>query len=237
MISGIRKTFDTVTRYDPERMDERNWLFRCIVLETVAGVPGMVGGMHRHLRSLRTLEHDHGWIHHLLQEAENERMHLFFFMQLRNPGIFTRLIIGFAQAFFLTTYNILYMISPKFSHRFVGYLEEEAVHTYTKCIEALDEGRLPMWQRMRAPTEAVDYYGLDENKAMMRDVLLAIRADEAIHRCINHHFSDIPQYYEVSQDNIQISRHGFHIEDADDMKLLSESNEKLVKKDQESKQL
>lgn len=95
-VSTVRKGFDIFSRYNPEKMNERDWLFRCIVLETVAGVPGMVAGMHRHLKSLRTLEHDNGWIHHLLQEAENERMHLFIFMQMRNPGIFTRVVIGFA---------------------------------------------------------------------------------------------------------------------------------------------
>ncbi len=31
----------------------------------------MVGGMLRHLRSLRTMSRDHGWIHTLLEEAEN----------------------------------------------------------------------------------------------------------------------------------------------------------------------
>ena len=35
-------------------------------LETVAGVPGMVGAMVRHLRSLRHMDRDHGWIHTLL---------------------------------------------------------------------------------------------------------------------------------------------------------------------------
>jgi len=59
-----------------------------------SGVPGMVGGMVRHLKSLRTLEKDHGWIHHLLQEAENERMHLFIFLTMRNPGIFFRVSIA-----------------------------------------------------------------------------------------------------------------------------------------------
>lgn len=73
-------------------------------------------------------------------------MHLFFFMQLRNPGVFMRVVIGFGQAIFLTFFNVTYMCSPRWSHRFVGYLEEEAVHTYSKCIEALDEGRLPMWK-------------------------------------------------------------------------------------------
>ena len=28
----------------------------------------------RHMRSLRVMERDHGWIHTLLEEAENERM-------------------------------------------------------------------------------------------------------------------------------------------------------------------
>ena len=55
-------------------------------LETVAGVPGMVAAMLRHLRSLRTMRRDNGWIHTLLEEAENERMHLLTFLQLRQPG-------------------------------------------------------------------------------------------------------------------------------------------------------
>ena len=89
-VTGVRKTFDWASGYDPEKLDERGWMNRVIFLETIAGVPGMIGGMQRHLRSLRTLERDHGWIHHLLQEAENERMHLFFFLKLRNPGILYR---------------------------------------------------------------------------------------------------------------------------------------------------
>lgn len=36
----------------------------------------MVAGMLRHLKSLRKMERDNGWINTLLQEAENERMHL-----------------------------------------------------------------------------------------------------------------------------------------------------------------
>lgn len=30
---------------------------------------------------------------------------------------------------------VSYFLSPRFCHRFVGYLEEEAVKTYTHCIE------------------------------------------------------------------------------------------------------
>ena len=80
-VQACRRSVDLLTRYDPKTFSERDWLNRVIFLETVAGVPGMIGGMTRHMRSLRTLERDQGWIHHLLQEAENERMHLFFFLQ------------------------------------------------------------------------------------------------------------------------------------------------------------
>ena len=66
MVRSVRGGFDTVSRYDPKTMNERDWLNRIVFLETVAGVPGMIGGMVRHLKSLRTLEKDHGWIHHLL---------------------------------------------------------------------------------------------------------------------------------------------------------------------------
>ena len=39
---------------------------RIIFLETVAGVPGMVAAMMRHMMSLRRMQRDHGWIHTLL---------------------------------------------------------------------------------------------------------------------------------------------------------------------------
>jgi hypothetical protein len=135
-----RTGFDIVSGYNPDKMDERAWLNRAIFLETVAGVPGIIGGMARHLRSLRTLERDHGWIHHLLQEAENERMHLFFFLKMRHPGITFRIMIAAAQGLFFNFYFLAYLLSPSTCHRFVGYLEEEAVHTYTVLLDQLDKG-------------------------------------------------------------------------------------------------
>ena len=145
MVQLARKSMDLFSNYNPDKMDEREWLNRCIFLETVAGVPGIIGGMARHLRSLRTLERDHGWIHHLLQEAENERMHLFFFLRMRNPGIMFRLFIAAAQGVFFNAYFLMYLITPSTCHRFVGYLEEEAVHTYTILLEQMDKGNLPIW--------------------------------------------------------------------------------------------
>ena len=94
MIFAMRSSFDILSRYNPEKMNEREWSNRIIFLETVAGIPGMVGGLQRHLKSLRTLEHDKGWIKHLLEEAENERMHLFIFLTQRNPGILMRTSIA-----------------------------------------------------------------------------------------------------------------------------------------------
>jgi len=73
------------------------------------------------------------------------------------------------------------VISPKICHRFVGFLEEEAVVTYTRCIESLDAGRLPVWSKTPAPQIAKNYWKLSDD-AMMRDVLLVVRADEATHR-------------------------------------------------------
>mmetsp|Transcript_13126 Transcript_13126/g.22176 ORF Transcript_13126/g.22176 Transcript_13126/m.22176 type:complete len:104 (+) Transcript_13126:567-878(+) len=99
----------------------------------------------------------------------------------------------------------MYLVSPSFCHRLVGYLEEEAVTTYSKCLEAIDSGKLPLWKHMAAPTMAVQYYDLDAKSATMRDVILSVRADEAVHRSVNHHFSDIPQYYDVSPAEISFS--------------------------------
>lgn len=42
-------------------MNEQKWLARFVFLESIAGVPGMVGGMLRHLRSLRKMKRDNGW--------------------------------------------------------------------------------------------------------------------------------------------------------------------------------
>lgn len=92
-----RGSFDFFSRYDPPTMTEKNWLFRVITLETVAGIPGMVGGMLRHMKSIRTLKRDQGWINHLLQEAENERMHLFIFMHQRQPNFVFRIWVFLCQ--------------------------------------------------------------------------------------------------------------------------------------------
>jgi hypothetical protein len=59
VLRAIRTAFDTATGYGHD-MTTSKYLTRMIVLETVAGIPGMVGGMLRHLHSLRTMRRDQG---------------------------------------------------------------------------------------------------------------------------------------------------------------------------------
>ncbi|KAK2766266.1 Alternative oxidase, mitochondrial precursor [Arachnomyces sp. PD_36] len=167
-------------------MNERKWLIRFIFLETVAGVPGMVGGMLRHLRSLRRMKRDNGWIESLLEEAYNERMHLLTFLKLAEPGWFMRLMVLGAQGVFFNAFFLAYLVSPRTCHRFVGYLEEEAVITYTHAIHDLETGKLPHWQNLDAPNIAVQYWNMPEGNRKLLDLLMYVRADEAKHREVNH---------------------------------------------------
>jgi hypothetical protein len=192
MMRILRNSYDLLSGYKPGKMNESLYVRRCIFLETFAGVPGFIGGMMRHLNSLRSLRIDGGWIHHLLEEAENERQHLFTFLSIRQPGMFMRLLIMSGQFFFIAGYTFMYLLSPTTAHRFVGYLEEEAVRTYTQILKDLDDGKLPQWEDMNAPQESIKYWGLPYD-AKFRDVILSIRADECAHREFNHHFADIPK--------------------------------------------
>lgn len=199
----LRKSFDMVTYYDAKKMNEKKYLDRFLMLESIAGVPGMVAAIHRHFRSLRYLQRDHGWIRHLIEEAENERMHLFIFLHIKQPGILLKAAIFSAQFAFFSAFFTAYLLSPKASHRFVGYLEEEAVKTYTHCLKDLDEGRLKFWEDMKAPQEAISYYDLKED-AKFRDVVLAVRADEAMHRGVNHFFADLKPGVDFETSPIEI---------------------------------
>lgn len=191
-VQFLRWCFDKVTFYDKNNMNEKKYLTRAIFLETIAAVPGMIAGMHRHMKALRTLQPDGGWIHHLLEEAENERMHLLTFLQIRQPNLLLRLGIMCSQAVFTVYYSLNYIFAPRVAHRLVGYLEEEAVKTYTNMIKDLDSGKLPIWQKYPVSNDPKRYWELPED-AKMRDLLLAIRADEVNHREFNHHFANLRQ--------------------------------------------
>jgi ubiquinol oxidase len=183
----IAYAFVVFLRFFADTFFARRYGHRAVVLETVAAVPGMVGGVLQHLHSLRLIEADYGRIRLLLDEAENERMHLMTFIQITEPSGLERLLIRLAQGVFFNLYFLLYMISPKTAHRVVGYLEEEAVHSYTEYLAGVDNGA---HANVAAPRIAIDYWKLAPD-ARLREVIIAVRADEIRHREVNHELADV----------------------------------------------
>ena len=159
---------------------------RAVVLETVAAVPGMVGGALVHLRCLRRFQDDRGWIHTLLDEAENERAHLMTFIHIAKPNWLERMLVLLVQGGFYNFYFLIYLFWPRVAHRVVGYLEEEAVVSYTAFLRDIDDGRI---ENVPAPLYAIAYWKLDPS-ARLRDVVIQVRLDEAGHRDVNHRFAD-----------------------------------------------
>ena len=179
---GVVKTM----RVFADRFFAKRYGHRAVVLETVAAVPGMVGGLLQHLRAIRHIRDDQGWIKELIEEADNERMHLMTFIQIAQPSRLERTLIMVAQAVFYNLYFFLYLLAPKTAHRVVGYLEEEAVISYTHYLEEIDSGRV---ENVAAPQIAIKYWNLPST-ARLRDVVIVVRADEAHHRDTNHHFAN-----------------------------------------------
>lgn len=177
--------FTRLLRFCADTFFAKRYGHRAIVLETVAAVPGMVGGMMTHLTCLRRMVDDEGWIRTLLEEAENERMHLMTFIEIAKPTAFERLMVLLAQGIFFAGFLLLYAISSRTAHRVVGYFEEEAVLSYTLYLHEIDAGRSP---NIPAPAIAKHYWKLPAN-ATLRDVVLIVRADEAHHRDVNHGFA------------------------------------------------
>lgn len=126
-------------------------------------------------------------------------MHLFTFLDYKQPSLPFRTLIILGQGAFYWGYGLAYMLSSKTCHRFVGYLEDEAVITYTQCLEQIERGSLTHWKEVKASPTAKAYWRLPEG-ATLRDVVLAIRADECVHREVNHHFSDLPSSAEMEQE-------------------------------------
>jgi len=182
----IAFTFVKFLRFFADLFFRKRYGHRAVVLETVAAVPGMVAGLLQHLRAVRRMRDDQGWIKELLDEAENERMHLMTFIQVAQPTLFERGLIMVAQAIFYNFYFFLYLFAPKTAHRVIGYFEEEAVTSYTHYLQEIDAGRL---ENGPAPQIAIDYWDLPAN-ARLRDVVIAVREDEAGHRDRNHYFAD-----------------------------------------------
>lgn len=182
----IALAFTKFMRFFADTFFSGRYGHRAVVLETVAAVPGMVAGALIHLKSLRRMESDEGWIRKLLDEAENERMHLMTFIEIAKPSKFERILIVIAQGIFYNFFFLLYLITPKTAHRVVGYFEEEAVFSYTEYLAGVDSGK---YENVPAPQLSIDYWKLKPN-ATLRDVIIVVRADEAGHRDVNHDFAN-----------------------------------------------
>ncbi len=164
----------------------RRYGHRAVVLETIAGVPGMVAGMLVHLKSLRKMETGYGpKIRELLAEAENERMHLMFFIEITKPNLFERWLVLLAQAIFMIFYFILYIFFPLTAHRMIHYFEEEAVKSYTEYLQMVLSGEV---ENVPAPQLAIDYYKMNQ-RAKLSDLIRKVRADEQHHSEINLKYS------------------------------------------------
>ena len=183
----IAFAFTKFLRFLADTFFKKKYGHRAVVLETVAAVPGMVAGMLLHLKSLRKMQDDKGWIKILLDEAANERMHLMTFIKIAKPTFIERLIIMVAQFIFILMYLFIYLISQKTAHRIVGYFEEEAVISYTEYLNEIEEGKI---ENIKAPEIAINYWNLPLN-SRLKDVVKVIRDDEAGHRDVNHSFADI----------------------------------------------
>ena len=159
---------------------------RAVVLETVAGVPGMVAGVLLHFTSLRKMKTGYGAdIRELLAEAENERMHLMFFIEIAKPNWVERWLVLIAQFTFSLFYLVLYLVDNRTAHKMVAYFEEEAVVSYTEYLELVESGAM---ENVAAPQLAIDYYGMNAN-AKLADLIKHVRADEQHHSEVHHRYA------------------------------------------------
>ena len=198
----VALSFTKFLRFLADTFFKKRYGHRAVVLETVAAVPGMVAGMLIHLKSLRKIEDDKGWIKTLLEEAENERMHLMTFINIAKPSVFERFLVIIVQGIFFNLYFVMYLVSPRTCHRIVGYFEEQAIISYTEYLDEIENGNI---ENVKAPQIAIDYWGLSQF-AKLKDVIIAVRNDEMGHRDVNHEFvtlidqKDLKETYTASRE-------------------------------------
>jgi hypothetical protein len=188
---GFYVTFNALTGFNVNNPSPQSCVWRLIVLESFAGVPGFLAASHRHFSAIRHLKRDFGWINTLLEEAENERMHLMICMKMFEAGLPTRAVVMATQVLMTPFLAVLYAVHPKACHRFVGYLEETASFTYRQIINCVRTPGTELhraWANLKAPPIARGYYNLPED-ALWVDVLEQIFADETHHRDVNHTFA------------------------------------------------
>ena len=183
MRDWIAKSMTKFFRFFADTFFAKRYGHRAVVLETIAGVPGMVAGMLIHLRSLRKMERGNGrMIHQMLEEAENERKHLMFFIEIAQPNQFERFLIMMAQFIFWHFYLVFYILAPNTAHKMIAYFEEEAVRSYDEYIKLIEEGTI---ENVQAPQLAIEYYMLNKDATLL-DMVKCVQDDERKHSQVNH---------------------------------------------------
>ena len=187
MSDFFAKSMTAFFRFIADTFFAQRYGHRAVVLETIAGVPGMVAGMWLHFKSLRKMKMGYGPdIREMLAEAENERMHLMFFIQLTKPNWFERALVLLAQFIFMVFYFFVYIISHRTAHRMIAYFEEEAVISYTQYLKMVENGEV---ENVPAPRLAIQYYDMSVD-AKLSDLIRKVRADEQHHSEVNHNYAD-----------------------------------------------
>ena len=181
------KSMTQFFRFTADTFFAKRYGHRAVVLETVAGVPGMVAGIWLHMKSLRKMKTGYGPdIREMLAEAENERMHLMFFIEIAKPNWFERYLVLLAQLIFMIFYFIVYVVDFRTAHRMIAYFEQEAVKSYTEYLRLVEEGSI---KNVSAPKLAIDYYSMKPN-AKLSDLIKKVRADEEHHSKVNMEYSN-----------------------------------------------
>ena len=174
-------------RFVADSFFSKRYGHRAVVLETVAGVPGMVAGVWMHFKSLRAMKAGYGeQIREMLAEAENERMHLMFFIEIAKPNMLERFLVLSAQMLFGLFYLFMYVFFTRTAHRMIGYFEDEAVRSYTEYLELVELGKV---ENTPAPHLAISYYKLGTD-AKLSDLIRCVRADEQHHSETNHEYAN-----------------------------------------------
>ena len=184
---GFAYSMTVFFRFIADTFFAKRYGHRAVVLETIAGVPGMVAGMWMHFKSLRSMKAGYGkHIREMLAEAENERMHLMFFIEISKPNIFERSLVLFSQFLFGAFYFFMYVFFTKTAHRMIGFFEDEAVKSYTEYLKMIEDGEI---ENVKAPQIAIEYYDLKSN-ARLVDLVKCVKADEEHHSEVNHKYAD-----------------------------------------------
>ena len=184
---GFAYSMTVFFRFIADTFFAKRYGHRAVVLETIAGVPGMVAGMWMHFKSLRSMKAGYGkHIREMLAEAENERMHLMFFIEIAKPNIFERSLELFSQFLFGAFFFFMYVFFTKTAHRMIGFFEDEAVKSYSEYLKMIENGEI---ENVKAPQIAIEYYNLKSN-ARLIDLVKCVKADEEHHSEVNHKYAD-----------------------------------------------